>query len=48
MTTFWKGDYWYLIPSIAFYNDKEELYLKFSFLKYNFGISIEKKIWRKK
>lgn len=42
ITTFWKGDYWYLIPSIIFYCDKEEINVKFSFLKYNFGIGIIK------
>ena len=41
MTTFWKGDYWYIIPSIAIYCGKNELYIKFSFLNYNFGINKE-------
>lgn len=37
MMTTWKGDYFYIFPSISFLNDEEGLYVKFSWFKWNVG-----------
>ena len=43
MITTWKGDYFYILPCLCFYNDKEELYLKLGWGKWFLGIGIIKR-----
>lgn len=40
--TTWKGDYFYILPSLSYLYDEEGLYVKFSWFRWNIGFMSNK------